>query len=46
MQAMSRSYRSLSLIWNMHGDTVVMAVISTVALALGGAVWSVLPHAF
>ncbi|MEM1428416.1 MAG: hypothetical protein AAGG09_03050 [Pseudomonadota bacterium] len=44
MQTMTRSYRSLSLIWAMHRDTLIMSVAIAIGLGLGvGAGSALLP---
>ncbi len=40
MQTMTRNYRSLSLIWEMHGDKAMMTFAIALALGLGGGLWS------
>ncbi|MEM9249167.1 MAG: hypothetical protein AAGB05_10775 [Pseudomonadota bacterium] len=45
MQTMTRGYRSLSVLWQMHGDTAVMTGAIAVALGLGGGLLSLLTTA-
>ncbi|MEM0934873.1 MAG: hypothetical protein AAF646_12060 [Pseudomonadota bacterium] len=42
MQTANRSYRSLSLIWEMHGDKLVMTGAIALGLSLGAGLSSIL----